>query len=299
MIDSVFGSFQVIERDFTKKAAAKYWKIKCQYCGLEKSIRADALKKNPICKCQKDIMINNIFGDFLVLSRAEEKAKDNCIIYKCQCIHCGNIENVASNRLRAKVKFCSNCHIRKSTLIDMSGQRYGDLKVLYRDNSSEHTGHQNDAYWFCECLNCGSIKSIRGISLRKGLTHSCGCILSKGEALISHILTQNNINFAKQYTFPDLYTTQKNCKLRFDFAIFDSNNQLSHLIEYDGEQHFIEGVRESGWNTFENHQQTVKRDNIKNEYCKQHNIKLIRIKYNEKITLNKLLGKEEKNDIDE
>lgn len=50
-------------------------------------------------------------------------------------------------------------------------------------------GHQNDAYWFCECLNCGSIKSIRGISLRKGLTHSCGCILSKGEALISHILT--------------------------------------------------------------------------------------------------------------
>jgi hypothetical protein len=26
--------------------------------------------------------------------------------------------------------------------------------------------------------------------------------------------------------------------LRFDFAIFDSNHQLSCLIEYDGAQHF-------------------------------------------------------------
>ena len=81
LINSIFGSYIVLERDFSRKAAAKYWKIKCQFCGEEKSIRADSLKKNPICKCQKDTMINNVFGDFLVLNKCKEKAKDNCILY--------------------------------------------------------------------------------------------------------------------------------------------------------------------------------------------------------------------------
>ena len=121
MINSIFGSYKVIERDYSKHAAAKYWKIKCEFCGIEKSIRADSLKKNPICKCQKDTMINNMFGDFLVLNKCAQKAKDNCILYQCQCIHCGHIENIGSNVLRAKRKFCSKCHVRKSTLIDMTG----------------------------------------------------------------------------------------------------------------------------------------------------------------------------------
>ena len=29
MINSIFGSYVVLERDFSKKAAARYWKIKC------------------------------------------------------------------------------------------------------------------------------------------------------------------------------------------------------------------------------------------------------------------------------
>ena len=118
MINSIFGSYIVLEQDFSKKAAARYWKIKCQFCGEEKVIRSDALKKNPICKCQKDTMVNNTFGDFLVLNKCKEKAKDNCILYQCKCIHCGHIENVASNVLRSNRKHCSNCHIKKTTMID-------------------------------------------------------------------------------------------------------------------------------------------------------------------------------------
>lgn len=280
MINSIFGSYIVLEQDFTKKTAAKYWKIKCQLCGEEKSIRSDYLKKNPICKCQKDTMINNTFGDFLVLNKCKEKAKDNCILYQCKCIHCGHIENVASNVLRSNRKYCSNCHVRKTTMIDMTGQVFGFLKVLERDMSPEHIGHENDSYWYCQCLKCGSIKSIRGISLRNGMTKSCGCIKSIGEELIASLLTKNNIIFEKEYSFNDLI--YKN-KLRFDFAIFNTDGTLSHLIEYDGIQHF----EQTGWEDVK----TIQfRDNLKNQYCLDNNIKLIRINNIEDINLSTIMG---------
>lgn len=73
--------------------------------------------------------------------------------------------------------------------------------------------------------------------------------------------------------------------MRFDFAIFNTDGTLSHLVEYDGEQHFEENIRNSGWNTRDNYEQTCLRDRYKNNYCQFHHIKLIRIKYNEEITL--------------
>lgn len=287
MINSVFGSYIVLAQDKISHptATARYWKIKCLYCGKEKIIRSDGLKKCPICKCQRDKMIGNVFGDFLVLEKAKDGSKGKCIIYKCQCTHCGNIEEVASNVLRSNRKYCSNCHIRKTTLIDLTGKTYGYLKVLKRDTSPEHMGHENDSYWICKCLKCGSIKSIRGVSLRNGLTQSCGCIKSFGEEQIAKILTENNINFSRQY-----YIIESNQRMYFDFAIFNKDNSLSHLVEYDGIQHFEDTIKNSGWNTFENYKKTQLRDQYKNKYCEKHNIKLVRIKYNEEITIQKILG---------
>ena len=63
----------------------------------------------------------------------------------------------------------------------------------------------------------------------------------------------------------------KSCrKLRFDFYLPKQNT----LIEYDGEQHFIQRGR------FGSGFEALKRnDKIKNEYCRDNNIKLIRIHY--------------------
>lgn len=225
-------------------------------------------------------MINNIFGDFLVLNKCKEKAKDNCILYQCKCIHCGHIENVASNVLRSNRKHCSNCYVKKTTMIDMTGQIFGFLKVLERDTSPEHTGHENDTYWHCQCLKCGSIKTIRGISLRKGITKSCGCIKSVGEELIASLLTKHNIIYEREYSFDDL--VYKN-KLRFDFAVFNTDGSLSHLIEYDGIQHF----KQTGWEDVK----TIQfRDNLKTQYCLDNNIKLIRINNIKDIKLSNIIG---------
>lgn len=54
---------------------------------------------------------------------------------------------------------------------------------------------------------------------------------------LKNILTENNINFKTQYSFSDLLS-DKNFPLLFDFAIFKDNGKLSHLIEYNGKQHY-------------------------------------------------------------
>lgn len=72
--------------------------------------------------------------------------------------------------------------------------------------------------------------------LQSGWKQSCGCLCSKGELKIEQILKENNVNYAKQYSFKELKGIH-NGLLRFDFAVFDENNQISFLLEFDGRQH--------------------------------------------------------------
>jgi len=99
------------------------------------------------------------------------------------------------------------------------------------------------------------------------------CSRSRGEIEIKKILEHNNIKFETQKKFDD-------CKnifsLSFDFYLPEKNI----CIEYDGEQHYKPIDFFGGINKF-NEQQ--KRDKIKNEYCKNNNIHLIRIRYNDNI----------------
>ena len=54
--------------------------------------------------------------------------------------------------------------------IDLTGQKFGRLTVIKRVKNDKHGG----SMWLCKC-DCGTIKTIRGNSLRQGLTVSCGC----------------------------------------------------------------------------------------------------------------------------
>jgi len=96
---------------------------------------------------------------------------------------------------------------------------------------------------------------------------------SKGELQIETWLNKNNIYFIPQKTF-------SNCKnkriLPFDFYLPNYNI----CIEYDGLQHFIPIKYFGGEQEF---QRTQLHDHIKNQYCQNNNIKLIRIIYNQNI----------------
>ena len=121
----------------------------------------------------------------------------------------------------------------------------------------------------CEC----GTKIIAHLSnLRSGHTRSCGCTSSFGEEKIAKLLTENNINFIKEKTYEDLISCNSNNRLRFDF--FVSNK---YLIEFDGIQHF--SYAGTAWNNEENFEKTRKHDLMKNKYCFDNNIPLIRMPY--------------------
>ena len=119
-------------------------------------------------------------------------------------------------------------------------------------------------------VKCGNICYVSTNHLQTGNTKSCGCLQghSYGELKIKELLTENNIHYKSEYIFSDLPNR------RFDFAILDNNNKVISLIEFDGEQHFIETPF---FKTTLKEQQTI--DKEKTEFAKQKNIKLIRIPY--------------------
>ena len=90
--------------------------------------------------------------------------------------------------------------------------------------------------------------------------------------MIKIILEKYNIEFIQQYSFDDC--KYKN-KLKFDFAVI-KDGKVFYLIEYDGKQHFEPIEFFGGIKSFI---ETLKRDKIKNEYCENNNIPLLRLKY--------------------
>ncbi len=59
---------------------------------------------------------------------------------------------------------------------------------------------------------------------------------SRGEIKIEEILRDAGLKFQEEYSFSDLVSTNGR-PLRFDFAVFDDNDELDFLIEFQGIQH--------------------------------------------------------------
>jgi len=119
---------------------------------------------------------------------------------------------------------------------------------------------------------CGSVFKTTPTSFLGG-TRCPNCFfISKGELKIKKILEENSVLFEQQKTFEGL---KDNRKLRFDFYLPEYNT----CIEYDGRQHF-EPI--DIWGGKEELFKIKERDLIKNKYCKENSIKLLRIHYKDK-----------------
>ena len=157
----------------------------------------------------------------------------------------------------------------KSIALDLTNQKFGKLTAL-RSTGIPCPGGTS-ILWECKC-ECGNHCQVSASKLKNLETLSCGCLSSKGEAKIQQILEENNINFETQKQF-DTCRVGNNIKARFDFYIIDKN----YIIEYDGNVHYYS--KHSGWNNEENLERVKNNDKIKNEWCKNNNIPLIRIPY--------------------
>ena len=185
--------------------------------------------------------------------------------WKCLC-DCGKIFNTKGTALRSGATKSCGC-LQKETVSnlfakDLTGQRFGKLTVL---SFSGNINNHGEKIYQCKC-DCGNQTEVATGKLTNGDTQSCGCLVSKGEALIKAWLTKYNINFISQYSFPDLALIRP---LKFDFYIPSKNI----LIEYQGIQHEPTCKKEFGY------QQRNITDLMKKAYCIEKNIPLIEIWY--------------------
>lgn len=117
------------------------------------------------------------------------------------------------------------------------------------------------------CREHGVFKQLPIVHLRGSGCPSCK--MSKGEKCLKKISDKFDFNYECQKTFKDCKSKRK---LRFDFYLSD----FDVCVEYDGEQHFIEKEHFGGKEAL---LKTKERDRIKNVYCQENNIKLLRIPY--------------------
>ncbi len=214
-------------------------------------------------------LTNQTFGYWEVIQRGKNDARGKAK-WICKCTACGTIKEVVGSHLRAGHSTNCGCvrmeKMKQACIKDETNKIYGFLKVIRMAEKNEKPRQDNyGVYWVCECLKCGRKNVIiKGDYLRNGDTSSCGCLNSRNEAKIAKMLDELNIHYIQQFKYLDYM---------FDFAIFSNDNELLYFIEYDGAQHFEAGHFH---NTFYN---TRKNDLIKNKYCFENNIPLIRIPY--------------------
>lgn len=281
-----FGSLLVLERDYSKGTKTAYWKCQCDCGNITTKSSQGLIRGESVCcdryKCpnRKPLgknLLGQTFGRLTVIQRLE-KRQWNSIVWKCQC-ECGNIVEVASASLTSgKTKSCGclkeeTDKMPKGNVIEMIGKKFGHLTVISRQGSDG----RGEALWECEC-DCPAHThlTVLGSNLRTGHTISCGCERrSKGELAVAQILYEHNIPFEQE---KPMFQFSNKHYAKFDFYVDNK-----YLIEYDGETHYLSNLH--GWHTQGQLQAQQERDVIKNQWCKENHIPLIRIPYTH---LNKL-----------
>ena len=223
--------------------------------------------------------IGNVYGYLTVIARAEND-KSGRARWLCQC-KCGNQVKVLGKSLRnGNTKSCGCYQRERAAQSNMDrvgslvGQRFGKLQVIKEAGFITGSNGKRRRLYTCLC-DCGNYCQVQHQYLAFGDTTSCGCIRSKGEFQIEQLLKDHQINYKREYTFNDLKDKDL---LRFDFAIFNRNQELTCLIEFQGEQHY------SKTNGFYS-ESLIKHDNIKIDKRKEKNIKFIYIFYKKNYNL--------------
>lgn len=226
-------------------------------------------------------MLGFEFQTWKVISQSDKKSSGNNTYWLCECQICKKQKELCGTEIRmGRTGVCNHKHqqekdenyikndyikvenSKSNTIKNELGKSYGRLIV----KSFAYT-QKSKAYWLCEC-QCGKTIITKGSSLRNGEVLSCGCLSSYKEEEIVKILEDKNIIFKRQFVFPDLKDISY---LRFDFAIFNSKNELIGLIEYQGIQHY---EKQDNFGDFEKLQ---KHDKMKKDYCKTNNIPLLEL----------------------
>lgn len=241
----------------------------CWYCGRErvgmshrKDISEDELKK--MCE-EKDFTYIDKYRE-----KGELRIKFICNKHKLFGVQSVRIHNLKHN------KGCQYCSGKNTPLWYVKNEisRNNPNVELLEDENRKKSYVQYTCKIHKDRIYYDKIEVLMG----GGGLPCCKGAKSNGERKLSGLIHKFGFDYEHQYTFNDC------CDLRplpFDIAIMEDNKPIC-VIEYDGEQHYrpmrFHTVNTPAAELFEKIQ---KHDDIKNQYCQEHNIPLIRIPYYE------------------
>ena len=173
------------------------------------------------------------------------------------CPLCAN-ENRGSKQRLTKEEF-----IKKAQ--EVHGNKYDYSMVNYKNANTKIT---------IICPIHGEFEQIWNNHLRGEGCPKCN--RSKGENKVINFLISKNINYVEQYRINIDKEINPSGYAFIDFYLPEYNI----FIEYNGQQHYIAKDKFGGEIRF---QQQLKRDQFVRDYCKNNQIKLIEIMYNENV----------------
>ena len=254
---------------FYCKKHKKYWEtipnnvIKgcgCPQCKSEKIIKSNRVSssdyeirlkaKNPNVIAVEDyINIKTPILHKCLIHNFEWNTSPASVLSGCGCPKCRS-EKISQKTLKTHHKYLEEINKINPYVIPLEKYRGANIPILHK------------------CLLDGYEWNITPTNILSG--YGCPqCNESKGERKIRIWLQKNKISYIFQHKYID-------CKdinpLPFDFYLPDYNL----CIEYDGEQHYKANDYFGGIEKLKIQQ---KHDKIKNEYCKNNGILLLRIQY--------------------
>ncbi len=248
----------------------------CKKCALKYTAAKKTVSLEEFLKRQKAIHGDNYIyiSDYINISNK----------VKLQCKRCSNIFiQVASAHIRGEG--CRKCSSKISGLNKRKTVEQFEIECSERHNHKyqyfqDYTCSRNKVKIFCK--NCQNIFYQEANHHFDGFGGCPRCSISLGNTFVLNWLKTNKILYEVEKTF-------EGCKykklLRFDFYIPSHNL----CIEYDGQQHF-ESIDYFGGD--EHFEYCKNNDKIKNEYCVNHSIRLLRISYKDYKNIGKILSKE-------
>jgi very-short-patch-repair endonuclease len=239
----------------------------CNICKNEKFSKSKLIDldvvKNKLYNKYSDIFI----FDFTNYETLESKIK-------CTCQKHGDFNIRVSSLLKGKNCWqCNNTQPFKSN-INLFIEKANKIHNNFFDYSKSIYKHSKQKLTII-CPNHGEFEQTPNAHL-KG--QGCPiCNMSKGERKIRTWFLNNNIDFKPQYNFEKLK------KYHFDYYL----PKFNFCVEYDGEYHYNSYQRIGGDDKL---LKIKKRDNVKNKFCLDNNIKILRIPYWEYGNINKILN---------
>lgn len=235
-------------------------------CGCYKCTKEKLINSN--CKSQKQYikelsLINSnvvVLEEYInmktpilhkcIIHDIEWKTTPSSVLQGCGCKKCKS-DKLIDKRTKTHEQYVEDLKTTNRNIIVIDSYKGANIPIL-------HKCLIDDNEWYTSPTNVLS-----------GETGCPQCSESKGERQVRLWLEEHNISYEKQYKFEDCCDIKP---LPFDFYLPAYNK----AIEYDGKQHFEPVEYFGGQEGFEIR---VKHDIIKNEYCKNNNIPLLRIPY--------------------